>query len=55
MPVSMWMHISAEDINPRSLAEHQVEFAKKYAIDFIKLMPFGLYCFEDWGSGCSVL
>ena len=50
VPISLWMHLSELDANPRGLAEGQVEFSKKYDIDFIKLMPFGLYCVEDWGA-----
>ncbi|KQL37631.1 uroporphyrinogen decarboxylase family protein [Psychrobacillus sp. FJAT-21963] len=49
MPVNLWMHLSAVDQNPKSLALAQVEYARKYDFDFIKLMPFGLYCVEDWG------
>ena len=49
VPVNLWMHLSENDINPISLAEAQVEMARKYDFDFIKLMPFGLYCVEDWG------
>lgn len=50
LPVNLWMHLSENDINPASLAEAQVEITKKYDFDFIKLMPFGLYCVEDWGA-----
>ena len=50
VPISLWMHLSENDINPKSLAESQVEQTRKYDFDFIKLMPFGLYCVEDWGA-----
>ena len=50
VPVSLWMHLSANDINPRGLAESQVAQSRKYDFDFLKLMPFGLYCVEDWGA-----
>lgn len=50
VPVSLWMHLSKDDINPGILADSQIEFTKKYDYDFIKLMPFGLYCVEDWGA-----
>lgn len=50
VPVSLWMHLSESDINPKSLAESQVAMTRKYDFDFIKLMPFGLYCVEDWGA-----
>ncbi|MCO7126529.1 hypothetical protein NIE88_12210 [Sporolactobacillus shoreicorticis] len=49
IPVNLWMHFSAYDQNPRLLAEKQVDYARKYDFDFIKLAPFGLYSVEDWG------
>ncbi len=49
VPVNLWMHFSAVDQDPRSLAETQVAFANKYDFDFIKLMPFGLYGVQDYG------
>lgn len=49
VPLNVWMHFSAVDQDPRSLAETQVEFARKYDFDFIKLMPFGLYGVQDYG------
>lgn len=50
VPMNLWMHHSVNDSNPKILAESQVEMTKKYDFDFIKLMPFGLYCVEDWGA-----
>ena len=49
VPINLWMHFSAVDQDPRSLAETQVAFANKYDYDFIKLMPFGLYGVQDYG------
>jgi len=49
VPINLWMHFSAADQDPRSLAETQVAFANKYDFDFIKLMPFGLYGVQDYG------
>lgn len=49
IPLNLWMHFSAVDQDPRSLAEAQVAFAQKYDFDFIKLMPFGLYGVQDYG------
>ena len=54
VPCSVWMHFSQYDQDPRSLAEHQVEFCKKYDYDFIKLMPFGAYSTQDWGSKIEI-
>lgn len=50
VPVSLWMHFSDSDQDPRSLAAVQVDFARKYDFDFIKLMPFGLYGVQDYGA-----
>lgn len=54
VPSNLWMHHSASDQDPRSLAEIQVEFAKKYDFDFIKLMPFGLYGVQDFGAKVKI-
>lgn len=50
LPINLWMHFSTVDQDPRSLAEAQVAFARKYDFDFIKLMPFGLYGVQDYGA-----
>ncbi|MBG0777241.1 MAG: uroporphyrinogen decarboxylase [Desulfovibrionaceae bacterium] len=49
IPISIWLHYSHLDQDPRSLAEEQVRAARKFDYDFIKLMPFGLYSVQDWG------
>ena len=49
IPMSIWLHHSDIDQDPMLLAETQVAFMKKYDLDFIKLMPFGLYSVVDWG------
>ncbi len=54
VPVTVWMHFSEHDQDPRSLAEAQVEFVKKYDYDFIKLMPFGAYATQDWGARIKI-
>lgn len=54
VPVNLWMHFSAVDQDPRSLAEAQIEFQKKYDFDFIKLMPFGLYGVQDYGVKVTI-
>lgn len=50
IPASVWMHFSDVDQDPRMLAEAQAAFNEKYDFDFIKLMPFGLYSVQDWGT-----
>lgn len=52
VPVSVWMHYPAVDQDAFTLAETQVDFQRSYDLDFIKLMPFGLYSAQDWG--CQV-
>jgi uroporphyrinogen decarboxylase len=48
------MHHSAEDQDPRTLAETQVRFAEEFDFDFIKLMPFGLYSVQDYGAKIKI-
>ena len=50
IPVSVWMHYSGVDQDPLTLAKAQVWTAEQYEYDFIKLMPFGLYGVQDWGT-----
>lgn len=54
VPVSVWMHLSAIDQDPRSLAEEQYAYTKKYDYDFIKMMPFGLYGVQDYGAKIKI-
>lgn len=49
IPVGLWLHHPDVDQDPKYLAETQVNFAKKFDLDFIKLTPFGLYGVQDWG------
>lgn len=54
IPCSVWMHFSEYDQDPRSLAEHQAAFTEEYDYDFIKMMPFGAYSTQDWGTKISI-
>jgi uroporphyrinogen decarboxylase len=54
LPVSVWMHFSEFDQDPRSLAECTVDFNEKYDYDFIKMMPFGAYSTPDWGAKLNI-
>lgn len=49
VPMSIWLHYPHKDQDPRSLADIQVEVAREYDFDFIKMCPFGLYGVQDWG------
>jgi len=54
VPMSIWLHYPHKDQDPRSLAEHQLEVARKYDYDFIKMMPFGLYTVQDFGAKVKI-
>lgn len=54
VPVSVWMHFSECDQDPRALAEAQSRFNEKYDYDFIKMMPFGAYSVQDWGTQLKI-
>ena len=41
------------DLDPQRLAEETAAFAARYDLDFVKSMPNGLYCVEDWGCVCD--
>jgi uroporphyrinogen decarboxylase len=51
-PVSFWRHFPQVDDDPFALAEALLAFHSRYDLDFIKVMPTGVYCVEDWG--CQV-
>ena len=53
-PYSMWMHFPNRDRSPRRLAEMALANQKKYDLDFIKYMPFGLYTTIDMGANLDV-
>ena len=38
VPVAAWMHLSAFDQDPISLAEVEVDLTEKYDFDYIKMM-----------------
>lgn len=48
-PFSIWLHYPHKDQDPRSLADIQIDAARTFDFDFIKLTPFGLYPVQDWG------
>ena len=54
LPYSMWMHFPNRDRNPRRLAELSLAYQKKYDLDFIKFMPYGLYSTVDFGLDLEV-
>jgi uroporphyrinogen decarboxylase len=52
-PYSFWTHLPGIDLDAQRLAEETAAFAARYDVDFIKSMPNGLYCVEDWGCVCD--
>lgn len=52
-PVSFWRHFPDVDEDPVALAEALLAFHARFDLDFIKVMPTGVYCVEDWG--CRVV
>ena len=49
IPISFWRHFPDIDLNPMALADALLSFHRRYDLDFIKVMPNGVYCVEDWG------
>jgi uroporphyrinogen decarboxylase len=48
-PISFWRHFPEIDHDPDSLADTLIRFHERFDLDFIKVMPSGVYCVEDWG------
>jgi len=49
IPISFWKHFPGLDQDPNALAEALLAFHRRYDLDFVKVMPNGVYCVEDWG------
>lgn len=52
-PYGFWTHFPGTDLDPDRLAETTARFAREFDLDFVKSMPNGLYCVEDWGCVCD--
>lgn len=48
-PYAFWTHYPGIDLDPEAVARQTVGFARATRQDFVKSMPNGLYCVEDWG------
>jgi uroporphyrinogen decarboxylase len=48
-PYAFWTHFPGTDLDPVRLADATIAFAARHDLDFIKSMPNGMYCVEDWG------
>ncbi len=52
-PYGFWTHMPGIDLDPDRLAEETAAFYRRFDLDFVKSMPNGLYCVEDWGAVCD--
>jgi uroporphyrinogen decarboxylase len=50
LPISLWRHFPADDLDPAKLAGHMVAWQREWDFDLVKFMPSGTYCVEDWGA-----
>lgn len=48
-PISFWRHFPIIDRDQKLLAESLIHFQKTYDLDFVKMMPNGLYSAMDFG------
>lgn len=49
VPYGFWTHRPDIDLDPDKLAAETAAFARRLDLDFVKSMPNGFYCVEDWG------
>ena len=52
-PYGFWTHLPGIDLDPERLPRATAAFCARYDLDFVKSMPNGLYCVEDWGCICD--
>lgn len=52
-PYGFWTHLPGIDLDPGRLAAETAAFCSRYDLDFVKSMPNGFYCVEDWGAVCD--
>ncbi len=48
-PYAFWTHRPDIDLDPDRLAEETAAYCRRLDLDFVKSMPNGFYCVEDWG------
>lgn len=53
--ISFWTHFGHDDHDAELLAERMVGWQETYDLDFVKMMPSGMYCVEDWGCKVGAL
>ena len=52
-PYGFWTHLPGIDLDAHRLAAETAAFCARYDLDFVKSMPNGFYCVEDWGCVCD--
>ena len=49
-PYCFWTHFPLTDLDPDALAQATIDFVTDLDLDFVKTMPNGQFCTEDWGT-----
>ncbi len=49
IPLGLWPHFTDVDQDYKTLSDRHFQFYQYTDMDFVKLMPFGLYAVEDYG------
>ena len=49
IPIGLWPHFTPVDQDTDKLVDAHYKFYDEMDLDFVKLMPYGLYCVEDYG------
>lgn len=49
MPIGFWQHFPGRDHTAELLAQATLAYQRRYDLDFIKLMPTGMYSVVDYG------
>lgn len=50
LPYAFWTHFPLTDLDPDQLSEATIDFVRELDLDFVKTMPNGQFCTEDWGA-----
>lgn len=50
LPYAFWTHFPLTDLDPDALSEATIDFVRELDLDFVKTMPNGQFCTEDWGA-----
>ncbi len=49
VPISFWQHFPGRDQHADTLAEATIRYQRRFDLDFVKLMPTGMYSVMDYG------